>query len=162
MAPLVRKLLRYGAVSCVSTVTSLTVLGVLVGTRIASPVWANVIATAAGTVPSFELNRRWVWRKRGNRSIAAEVLPFCALSGAGLVLSTIAVAAAARWANDTGFTGSLRTVAVELANLTAFGALWILQFVVLDRMLFAHPGEQNQAVPSRAATVEERYPVVSE
>ncbi|MDQ1533967.1 MAG: hypothetical protein QOF28_1728 [Actinomycetota bacterium] len=160
--PLIRKLLRYGAVSCVSTATSLTVLGVLVGTRIASPVWANVIATAAGTVPSFELNRRWVWRKRGSRSMAAEILPFGALSGAGLALSTIAVAAAARWASNTGFTGSLRTVAVEVANVTAFGALWILQFVVLDRMLFARHDAQDQSVPSPLATVDERYPVVSE
>jgi putative flippase GtrA len=150
MTFLLRKLLRYAGVSLVATVTSLTVLGVLVGTRAASPVWANVVATAAGTVPSFELNRRWVWHKTGDRSIAAEILPFCALSFAGLVLSTLAVAAAARWANDTGFSGSLRTVAVELANVTAFGALWVIQFVVLDRLLFV--------APSQVA----RSPVVSE
>jgi putative flippase GtrA len=139
MALLIRKLMRYGAVSLVATATSLTVLGVLVGTRVDSPVWANVVATAVGTVPSFELNRRWVWRKAGGRSLAAEILPFCALSFAGLVLSTVTVAAAARWANDTGFTGSLRTVAVELANVSAFGALWVIQFVVLDRLLFVAP-----------------------
>lgn len=159
MALLLRKLLRYGAVSLVATATSMTVLGVLVGTRIASPVWANVVATAAGTVPSFELNRRWVWRKTGDRSIPAEILPFCALSFAGLVLSTVTVAAAARWANDTGFTGSLRTVAVEVANVTAFGALWILQYIVLDRVLFAHHKEDSRVMP---VAVEERYPVVSE
>ena len=162
MALLLRKLLRYGAVSVVATTTSLSVLGILVGTRTASPVWANVIATAAGTVPSFELNRRWVWRKTGDRSIAAEILPFGALSFAGLVLSTFAVAGAARWANATGFTGSLRTVAVELANVTAFGALWVIQYVVLDRVLFAHHGQQSRAATGRPREVEERYPVVSD
>jgi hypothetical protein len=58
------KLLRYAAVSAISTATSLTVLGLLVGLLNAPAGWANVAATAIGTVPSFELNRRWVWLKR--------------------------------------------------------------------------------------------------
>ena len=56
----VGKLLRYAAVSAVSTATSLTVLALLVGVVNAPAGWANVAATAIGTVPSFELNRRWV------------------------------------------------------------------------------------------------------
>ncbi|HEY0398177.1 MAG TPA: bifunctional glycosyltransferase family 2/GtrA family protein, partial [Acidimicrobiia bacterium] len=54
------KLLRYATVSAVATITSLTVLGVLVATGTLSAGWANVVATAVGTIPSFELNRRWV------------------------------------------------------------------------------------------------------
>lgn len=42
----VRRLLRYGAVSIIATVLSLTILGVLVTTRVMSPGWANVVATA--------------------------------------------------------------------------------------------------------------------
>jgi DNA-binding CsgD family transcriptional regulator len=52
-----------------------------------------VIATSAGIVPSFELNRRWVWSKRGSRSLGREIGPLCVLSFAGLGLSTLAVAA---------------------------------------------------------------------
>ena len=36
-------------------------LTLLVGTDAVTAGWANVIATGVGTVPSFELNRRWVW-----------------------------------------------------------------------------------------------------
>src|SRR2546426_1424569 len=85
------RLLRYAAVSAISTATSLTVLGVLVGLANAPAGWANVAATAIGTVPSFELNRRWVWLKRGARSIWGEVVPFATLALAGLVLSTVTV-----------------------------------------------------------------------
>lgn len=139
-----RKRLLYCAVSGIATVTSLTVLGVLVATRTASPAWANVVATAVGTVPSFELNRRWVWHKTGERSVAAEIVPFCALSFAGLLLSTVAVDVAARWANMLGFTGPLRTIAVEVAHIGAFGSLWVLQYVLLDRVLFGRgPREQG-------------------
>jgi putative flippase GtrA len=134
-----RQLMRYSAVSGIATTTSLTVLGVLVGTRAMSPGWANVVATAVGTVPSFELNRRWVWGKRGQRSATAEIVPFCILSFAGLALSTLAVHRAAIWAEHMGFSGTARTLAVEAANIAAFGSLWIAQFLILDRVLFRHP-----------------------
>ena len=63
----------------------MTVLGVLVTATAMPAGLANVIATAVGTVPSFELNRRWVWRKTGKRSLRGEVGPFWVLSfrGAG-------------------------------------------------------------------------------
>ena len=134
---LTARLLRYGAVSAVSSTLSLGVLGVLVATRTLAPSWANVVATAAGTFPSFELNRRWVWGRTGRRSIVAEIGPFCAMTFAGLALSTVAVACAGAFAASSGFSGGLRTGAIELANVAAWGSIWLAQFVVLDRVLFA-------------------------
>jgi putative flippase GtrA len=143
----VTQLIRYGAVSAIATTTSLAVLGVLVGAFDAPAAWSNVLATAIGTVPSFELNRRWVWGKRGRRSVAAEIVPFCVLSFGGLVLSTLAVhlaaTATATWSRAT------HTAAVELANVAAFGSLWVLQFVLLDRVLFrraarGHPPDDRR------------------
>lgn len=139
---LVRKLLRYAAVSAIATGLSLTILGALVATGTASAGWANLIATGIGTVPSFELNRRWVWGKAGRRSIAAEIGPFCALSFAGLALSTIAVSAASGWAAGDGLGLGARTLVAEVANVATFGTLWVAQFVILDRILFrAHARE---------------------
>jgi len=132
-----RQFVRYGAVSAIATATSLTVLGTLVATDTLPAGWANVVATAVGTIPSFELNRRWVWRRHGERSLPREVVPFVALSFAGLGLSTLFVSVAARWAASAGFSAEGRTVAVELASVAAFGSLWLAQFVILDRVLFA-------------------------
>jgi putative flippase GtrA len=56
---------RYATVSAIATTVSLTILGLLVATGAMSAGWANIIATAVGTIGSFELNRRWVWGKRG-------------------------------------------------------------------------------------------------
>lgn len=134
-----RQWARYGTVSLVATSTSLTVLGLLVSATTISAGVANVIATAAGTVPSFELNRRWVWRKTGSRSWRGEIAPYWFLSFTGLALSTLTVTIAAAWAASTGVTGTARTVVIEGANVAAFGALWLAQFVVLDRVLF-RPG----------------------
>ncbi len=144
-----RQLVRYGAVSIVATTTSLVVLGALVATHTMAPGWANITATAVGTVPSFELNRRWVWHRHGTASTRREVIPFLVLSAAGLVLSTIAVSLAGRWTEHAGLTGASRTLAIQCANVGAFGSLWLAQFVILDRVLFADraPVGQDRRVP---------------
>ncbi len=144
----VRQFARYGAVSAISTSVSLSVLGALVATATLSAGWANVVATAVGTVPSFELNRRWVWGRTGERSFKREVGPFVALSFAGLGLSTVFVSLAGRWAMAAGFDAVSRTVAVELASIAAFGSLWIAQFLILDRLLF---GRRAPALTLEAA-----------
>jgi len=131
--------LRYGTVSLIATATSLTVLGVLVSATSIPPGFANVIATALGAVPSFELNRRWVWRRTGRRSVRGELVPFWLLSLTGLALSTLAVSLAAAWAGAAGLHGAARTATIELANLAAWGSLWVAQFVILDRLLFRRP-----------------------
>jgi hypothetical protein len=35
----------------------------------------------------------------------------------------------------------LHTAAVEMANVAAYGALWIIQFVLCDRILFRTPAD---------------------
>ncbi|MBL8775150.1 MAG: GtrA family protein [Acidimicrobiales bacterium] len=140
LAHRVWQLARYGTVSLIATATSMTVLGALVATATLTPGWANIVATGVGTVPSFELNRRWVWGRTGRRSLAAEIGPFCVLSFAGLALSTFLVATVGQWATAAGLDAFWRTAAVEVANLAAFGSLWVLQFLVLDRVLFARRG----------------------
>jgi putative flippase GtrA len=137
----VAKLVRYGAVSVIATTTSLLVLGVLVGILAAPAACSNVVATAVGTAPSFELNRRWVWRRRGHRSLVSELVPFAVLSFAGLALSTLAVQLAASATND--WPRLWHTIAVEVANIGAFGSLWVLQFVLLDRVLFRRRKQAN-------------------
>jgi putative flippase GtrA len=87
-------------------------------------------------VPSFELNRRWVWLKRGTRSIWGEVVPFAALAFAGLALSTVTVHLASTWAQQLGWGQLARTIAVEAASVATFGSLWVFQYVLLDRVLF--------------------------
>jgi putative flippase GtrA len=148
-----RQWVRYGTVSLVATATSLTVLGVLVSTTAIPAGVANVIATAIGTFPSFELNRRWVWQRSGRRSMRAELVPFWILSFTGLALSTLTVSLAAAWADAAGLQGFTRTAAIEAANVAAWGSLWVAQFVILDRFLFRATATSAPAV-ARSVTDE--------
>ena len=141
-----QKFWRYAAVSLISTSVTLSLLGLLVYTRALSPGWANVVATAAGTVPSFELNRRWVWAKRTKRSLLKEVVPFCVLSFGGLGLSTLAVKLAAAWSAGAGMGPGVVALSSQAANLMTFGSLWFVQYLVLDRVLF---GRQSRPLIRR-------------
>ena len=147
LATAVRKLARYATVSAISTSVTLSLLGVMIYTDAVSPGWANFVATAIGTVPSFELNRRWVWAKRTRRSILKEIAPFCLLSFTGLGLSTLTVSLAAAWSTAYGLGSGATALISQAANLGTFGALWVVQFVLLDRVLFGRrSGQVGEAV----------------
>ena len=95
---------------------------------------ANVIAVVCGIGPSYVGNRRFVWRRSGRGRFSREVAPFWLLSLAGLLASTIAVSYVDHWLRSAQ--SSQRAVALPLANLSAFGLLWLVQFFVCDRVIF--------------------------
>jgi putative flippase GtrA len=133
----------------------MSILGVLVGTDLLTAGWANLVATAAGTGPSFELNRRWVWGRGGHRSILAEIGPFAALSLLGLALSSLAASSAAGWA-AANLGDQSRALAAQVASLATFGALWVAQYAMCDRVLFRPSGRPSvQAAPEALPIREE-------
>ena len=130
------RMARCLSVSVLTTLLSVVTLALLIGWWGITSWVANILATAVGTVPSYVLNRRWVWGRDGSGDVWREVVPFWALSFSGLVLSTAAVATADAWASSIGLVGPTRTTLLLLANVGSFAVLWVGQFLVLDRVLF--------------------------
>lgn len=131
------KLFRYTMTSIIATVVSqITLFGVLALHLMAAQP-ANVLAVAVGTVPSYELNRRWAWGKTGKGHLWKEVVPFWVISFIGLIFSTFAVWFAARHVgeNPTTLGGKL---AINGASLGSYGVLWVGKFVFYNKVLFAH------------------------
>jgi putative flippase GtrA len=124
-----RKLVRFAAVSVFNVVLG---QAMLLGTQLLldwPAVTANVVSVCVGAVPAYLLSRYWVWEKRGRNRVLSEIVPFWSLTLIGFVVSTVAVwYVDARWAAPP--------LMVNLANLTAFGLLWLTKFFVLDRFLF--------------------------
>jgi putative flippase GtrA len=136
------KLSRSMAVSIATTSLSLTVLITITATTALDAGVANVLSTVAGIGPSYVLNRHWVWNRTGRGSIRREIAPFWSMCLCSLVLSTLAVQRAADWASRNDIGRIERTAVVVAANIMTFSALWILQFLILDRLLFGrHRGE---------------------
>ncbi len=101
---------------------------------------SNLIAVTLACIPSYLLNRYWVWGKRGRNHFWREVFPFWAMAALGLVLSTIFV----WWVDQRTDV----TVFLMAANLSAFGLLYIVKFLVLDRVLFKVADEMTHEVPA--------------
>ena len=138
-----RKPILYSLVSVISVAVSQVVLIVCHGVLDISAEVSNVIAVAAGTVPSYSLNRRWVWGKSTKSHLWKEVVPFWVLSFIGLVFSTVVVAVVENY-NDT-------TLAISAANLGAFGVLWVGKFLLLHYVLFKDhhvPTEDDIVIPA--------------
>ncbi len=153
-APLVTRLRRCLSVSVITTGLSLVSLVTLTTAGVA-PMTANIVTTALATIPSYQLNRRWTWGREGSSDLWREVVPFWAMSFAGLALSTVTVGIADRWAVQAHVVGALHTVAVLVGHLGGFGLLWVVQFVVLDRVVFARTpgagsGGRVSGAPGRA------------
>jgi putative flippase GtrA len=133
---------------CVSVGTTLLSAVVLVALALGlgmSAGLANIIAVCCGIVPSYVANRRWVWKRPGRGSLTHEVLPFWVLSLTGLAVSTITVARVATLTST--WTSSARAVALPVANLSVFAALWVVQFVLLDRVIFRQRGMETCPAP---------------
>jgi putative flippase GtrA len=137
---LIRRLARCMSVSVITTTISLATIIVATTVVGLTAVLANLVATCVATVPSYRLNRRWTWGRRDASNLWREVIPFWILAFCGLALSTVTVAIANSWTAHAHVASELRTAAVLAGHLGGFGALWIVQFVLLDRVLFGrHP-----------------------
>ncbi len=137
--PVLRKLVKYSMVSLVSVVVSQIVLFItyrLTGHAVLS----NVVAVAVGTLPSYELNRRWTWRKNGPSHLWREIVPFWVMSFIGLLFSTLCVFLAERWADGRHLSEAHKSLVLLAANLGAFGVLWVGKFLIINKLLFHHDG----------------------
>ena len=146
---LMGRLTRCMGVSVITTIISFTVIVVATTVFGVVAAIANVIATSIATVPSYSLNRRWTWGKRDRSDPWREVLPFWVLAFSGLALSTLTVGMADTWATNMHFAPPVHTAAVLAGNLGGFGVLWIVQFVLLDKVLFR--AAPDAIVPATAA-----------
>lgn len=135
--PGIRKLVKYSMVSLISVVVSQVVqFTTFFFTH--NGVLSSVVAVAAGTVPSYELNRRWTWRKNGPSHLWKEIVPFWVMSFVGLVFSTLCVYLTERWAESRSFGKAHTALLLNLASLAAFGILWVGKFLIINHLLFHH------------------------
>jgi putative flippase GtrA len=141
--PEAKQLIRYTMVSVISTVASFGVLAIVYGLHIIKgEIEATVFANVVATIPSYFLNRMWVWGKGGRSQVMKEIVPFWVMSAIGITVS-IGGAAVARHIGKTHHLSHLQETAVLLlANLVSFGLFWILKYMLYNRLFHVHPVEE--------------------
>jgi putative flippase GtrA len=145
------KLIKYTVVSVISAATSLLILTIVYGvlrlwTEVISVLFSNVMAG----IPSYFLNRQWVWGKSGRSHLWREVLPFWVMSLTGIGFALFAANVAHNFADAHHLHHLARTVLVVGANVAAFGILWVLKFLILNR-LFAQIADAEVGEESSVA-----------
>jgi putative flippase GtrA len=144
------KWVRYSAVSVIAVAVNLLFLAFTFGVLRWSARTSNIVAVSVSAVPSYYLNRYWVWGKSGKSHLLKEVAPFWAMAFIGLVFSTWAAGYANSHADEITSSHLLKTGIVMFANLAAFGVLWVGKFIIMNKVLFAHhPEDLPEALDGR-------------
>jgi putative flippase GtrA len=123
-----QKLIRYGLVSAVGVVITQLTLTVLYKFFGVDAAVSNIAAVSVSSVPCYLLSKRWVWGRDGRSHLLKEVAPFWGFAFAGLVLSTVFV----HWVKQH----SDSLVWINGSSLAGFGVLWVIRFLVLDRLIW--------------------------
>ena len=149
------KVVRYTLVSVISALTSLVILTIVYGVlRLWSEVFSTLFANVMAGIPSYILNRRWVWGKSGRSHIWREILPFWIMSLTGIGFALYTATLAHNYADAHHLHHLARTVLVVGANVAAFGILWVLKFLILNRLFAqiaeAEIGDEEQEAGAKA------------
>ncbi len=136
------KALRYCGVSVVNVVTGMGTLALAHAVFGFPALAANLTAWAVSTVPAYLLSRHWVWEQSGDHRVGGEILPFWLLALFGLTVSTLAVGAVASRTDAT--------VWLMAGSLAAYGFVWVVKYLVLDKLMWPEP-TGDEAAPGLGA-----------
>jgi putative flippase GtrA len=148
--PLGTRLLRYTAGSAICLAVSEVALFLLVVAGLQG--WAaSLLASAVGILPGYPLNRTWTFGRRGRSHVWREVLPYWLSTIGGALFAALLVGIVTPLVKNgrTSLTAAVVDVVVYVA---AYGSVWLLKFVYLDRMLFRPQPVQRSARSTSLAT----------
>ena len=130
-----QKLIRFTAVSAVSTMVSVVVIAIVYGLKIIKgEVEATLIGNIIGAIPSYSLNRRWTWGKTGRSHVRKELVPFWVMAVLGIAFSMVGASYAKGIVHSHHWSHLLNTGIVDGANLVSFAVFWVLKLIVFNRI----------------------------
>ena len=142
-------LARYAVGSLSASVVSAIVLTALSWRHTVPPAVATVIAFVAGALVNFSVFRFWTWRHTLVREAGALGRDFLKFSAVALVAFLIAAGAttfAGSYADHAGFSPAQRSLLINGCYFGAFGIMFVLKFVILNRFVFV---DRHRADTSR-------------
>lgn len=140
---------KYSAASVVATILSQAAFALCYwfGT---TPLIATLVAWVTGTVPSYLINRHWTW---GHRSPSGrDLLPYAIIVVVSAVLAAIVTTVTDNLVQDRIASHAWQTALVSASYLGTYGVLFILKFVLFDRLVFRRTSPEPAADPAPART----------
>jgi putative flippase GtrA len=141
-----RKKVRYALVSVVAVPVG--EFGVLIfNVAGLTAVVSALLGNSLGAIPSYVLNRYWVWGKTEKNNLLTEILPFWIITLIGILFSLYTAHVAGQFTKHHHITSVLRLVILLVANLAAFGILWVAKYILFNKVLFVRK-DDDTATPS--------------
>ena len=138
-----KKLIRFTAVSVISTGVSFVTLFLVFGVfKVWSQVPSTIFANAVATIPSYNLNRKWAWGKGGRSHLMKEILPFWSMSAVGIAVSVVGAQAARHVSVKHHLPHLEQTIIVLVANVLSFAIFWVLKLLLFNRLFHVNEMEE--------------------
>lgn len=136
---------RYTAGSAICFGVSEVVFVALFAPGLLGSKGAAIVASIAGIIPGYFLNRSWTWGRRGRSDFWREVVPYWATALISTALAALGTGAAnALFADEPR---GVRTLINAAAYMLVYGVLFVAKYVIFHRWLFAPPAEPVTAQP---------------
>jgi putative flippase GtrA len=125
---------RYALGSLGAVLVSALAFALAYGPLGLGPRLASLTAFLAGALVNFTANRFWAWDRRGRARLGRDVLGYVLLALTMAGAAAAVTSAAHAWLRDAE--PGQRAVLVEAAYFGTYGALFLVRFVLLDRLVF--------------------------
>ncbi|MEU4196586.1 GtrA family protein [Kribbella sp. NPDC026611] len=132
---------RYSASSVVATVVSQVAFALCYwfGTP---AIAATLVAWLAGAVPNYVLNRRWTWGRSGQK------LPYTMIVIGSAVTAAVVTSVTDHLVQPVG-SYAWKTALVTGSYLGTYAVLFIVKFLLFDRLVFARSSRADEPAPAR-------------
>jgi putative flippase GtrA len=130
-----KKLIRYTLSSVITTAISFTTIVIVYGFHlITGIIAATLVGNIVAVVPSYYLSRAWAWGKRGRSHWLKEVVPYWAMSFAGIAFSLLGATYVKHVVHEHHLHHLMSTLLVALMNLASFAVFWVLKVLLFNKI----------------------------
>ncbi len=106
---------------------------------------AAIVASIAGIIPGYFLNRSWTWGRRGASDFWREIVPYWATALLSTLIAAIGTGAANAW--FIAEPRATRTMINAAAYMLIYGVLFLAKYVIFQKWLFAPPAPADDGAP---------------
>ncbi|MBO0867104.1 MAG: GtrA family protein [Micromonosporaceae bacterium] len=136
---------RYAAGSLLASATSAVVFWVVFHLG-GGPVLTSVTTFLAGAVVNFSANRFWTWQRRVRAGLSGDAFRFAVLAVVTATAATAVARATNLYAPRSAVLADHLAVVVEASYFATYATLFLVKFVLLDRVVFAsRPGRRDRS-----------------
>jgi putative flippase GtrA len=125
---------RYAVGSGLATVTSAVAFALAYRVLDQGPRVATGAAFLAGAVVNFAASRFWAWNRRVRHGLGRDAVAYAALAVTAALAAAVVTSVTHALLRDAD--PDRRAVLVEASYFATYAALFLVKFVVLDRLVF--------------------------